>query len=131
MSHADDPRAAALEIGERLTQAPSERLVDIAFARELNAQLGLAQAIGWADLAHTLCLAERGVIPRDPAGALVAALLELHAAPPSFAPSPEYGDLYTNREAWLAAAHAGGWLARRRAGAPRGADDGLSSAALR
>ena len=116
MSHADDPRAAALEIGARLTQAPSERLADIAFARELNAQLGLAQAISWADLAHTLCLAERGVIPRDPAGALVAALLELHAAPPSFAPSPEYGDLYTNREAWLAArTPAAGWFGVARA----------------
>jgi argininosuccinate lyase len=116
MSHADDPRAAALEIGARLTQAPSERLTDIAFARELNAQLGLAKAISWVDLAHTLCLAERGVIPRDPAGALVAALLELHAVPPSFAPSPEYGDLYTNREAWLAArTPAAGWFGVARA----------------
>jgi len=109
MNRGDDPRG-------RLMQAPSKRLADIAFARELNAQLGLTEAIGWADLAHTLCLVEQGVIPHDPARALVAALLELHAAPPSFAPSPAHGDLYTNREAWLAArTPAIGWLGAARA----------------
>jgi argininosuccinate lyase len=81
-----------LEIGERLTEAPSDRLADIAFARELKAQLGLTHVIGWVDLAHTMCLAEQGVIPRDNARALIAALLELHAAPLSFAPTAEYGD---------------------------------------
>ena len=109
-------RAAVLEVGERLTEAPSERLADIAFARELKAQLGLTSAIGWVDLAHTMCLAEQGVIPRDSARALIAALLELHAAPSSFAPTAAYGDLYTNREAWLAARTAAvGWLGVARA----------------
>jgi argininosuccinate lyase len=82
----------------------------------LKAQLGLTHVIGWADLAHTMCLAEQGVIPRDNARALIAALLELHAAPLSFAPTAEYGDLYTNREAWLAArTPAVGWLGVARA----------------
>lgn len=110
------PRDAVLEIGERLTEAPSERLADIAFVRELKAQLGLTHAIGWVDIAHTMCLAEQGVIPRDNARALIAALLELHAAPSSFAPTAAYGDLYTNREAWLAACTpAVGWLGVARA----------------
>ena len=105
-----------LEIGERLTEAPSDRLADIAFARELKAQLGLTHAIGWVDIAHTMCLAEQGVIPRESARALIAALLELHAAPSSFAPAAEYGDLYTNREAWLATrTPAVGWLGVARA----------------
>ena len=56
-------RDAVLAVGERLTEAPSDRLADIAFARELKAQLGLTRVIGWVDLAHTLCLAEQGVIP--------------------------------------------------------------------
>ena len=127
----DIPRAAVLEIGERLTEAPSERLTDIAFARELQAQQGLTQAIGWVDLAHTMTLAEQGIIPRDSARALIAALLALHTAPSSFSPTAGYGDLYTNREAWLAERTAGGRLAGRRAGPARGADDGLSSGALR
>ena len=46
-SHPDVSSAAVLEIGERLTEAPSERLADMAFARELKAQMGLTDAIGW------------------------------------------------------------------------------------
>ena len=41
--------AAVLEIGERLTEAPSRLLTDIAFSRELQAQQGLTRAIGWVD----------------------------------------------------------------------------------
>jgi argininosuccinate lyase len=105
-----------LEIGERLTEEPSERLASIAFAHELDAQKGLTHAIGWVDLAHTLCLAKQGVIPDDKARALVAALLELHAAPASFAPRAHFGDLYTNREAWLRErTSAAGWLGVARA----------------
>ncbi|WP_051952578.1 lyase family protein [Methylocapsa aurea] len=112
----DIARAAVLEVGERLTEAPSKRLTDIAFSRELQAQKGLVTTIGWVDLAHTMTLAERGVIPRDSARALVAALLALHEARASFAPAAEYGDLYTNREAWLAErTEAVGWLGVARA----------------
>ena len=112
----DLTRAGVLEVGERLTEGPSKRLTDIAFSRELQAQQGLASAIGWVDLAHTMTLAERGVIPRDSARALVAALLALDEAPASFAPAAEYGDLYTNREAWLAErTEAVGWLGVARA----------------
>jgi argininosuccinate lyase len=108
--------AAVLEVGVRLTEAPSPHLAEVAFGRELKAQLGLAAAIGWVDLAHTLTLAERAVIPRSDAGALIAALLALDETPESFAPSAEYGDLYTNREAWLGMrTGAVGWLGVARA----------------
>jgi len=108
--------AAVLEVGGRLTEAPSQRLADVAFARELKAQLGLAAAIGRVDLAHTLTLAERAIIPRHAASALIGALLALDEAPQSFAPSAEYGDLYTNREAWLGMrTGAVGWLGVARA----------------
>jgi argininosuccinate lyase len=99
MNH--DARVAALEIGERLLQEPSERLVNTAFASELTAQTGLVRAVGWVDLAHTLRLARDGVIPAPAARELVAALLDLQVTPESFAPRAEFGDLYTNREAWL------------------------------
>jgi acyl CoA:acetate/3-ketoacid CoA transferase beta subunit len=79
--------------------APSRCLTDIAFSRELQAQQGLTRSIGWVDLAHTMTLAERGIIPRDSARALIAALLALDKAPSSFSPTGGYGDLYTNREA--------------------------------
>ena len=108
--------AAVLEIGERVAEAPSRCLTDIAFRSELRAQLGLSSAINWVDLAHTLTLAEQGIIPRDSARTLIAALLVLHEAPASFAPAADYGDLYTNREAWLAqSTEAAGWLGVARA----------------
>jgi argininosuccinate lyase len=110
-----DTRASVLELGERLSQAPSAQLVASAFACELQAQLGLAEMVGWVDLAHTLCLAEAGSIPRNAARHLIGALLDLQAAP-DFAPKPEYGDLYTNREAWIAdRTEAVGWLGVARA----------------
>ncbi len=115
MSGTPDPRAAALEIGERLTRAPSARLTETAFAHELKAQLGLAGEIGWVDIAHTLTLAETGVIPPAPGRELVRALLQL-AASPDFSPVPENGDLYTNREVWLMQkTAAAGWLGVARA----------------
>lgn len=108
--------AAVLEVGERLTDVPSRSLTDIAFSSELRAQLGLAQSISWVDLAHTLTLAERGVIPVDAARSLIAALLALHEADASFTPAAAFGDLYTNREAWLAErTQAAGWLGVARA----------------
>ena len=57
----DVSRDAVLDIGERLTEAPSDRLTNIAFARELKAQLGLTHAIGWVgSRAHDVpCRARR------------------------------------------------------------------------
>ncbi|WP_424360720.1 argininosuccinate lyase [Methylocystis parvus] len=111
----ENTRAAVLEIGERLSQPPSARLVAQAFGAELDAQLDLSEMVGWADLAHTLCLAETGVIPDRASRDLIAALLELRETA-DFKPSAEFGDLYTNREAWLAhKTPAVGWLGVARA----------------
>jgi argininosuccinate lyase len=108
--------ARVLEIGGRLRHGPSERLVQAVFRKELEAQLGLFDALSRADLAHTLMLVEAGVIPSEPGRELLAALLELHARPLDFQPDPARGDLYTNREAWLAArTSATGWLGAGRA----------------
>lgn len=110
------PNANVLQIGERLVEAPSRELTRVAFASELQAQLGLTEAISWADLAHVLCLAKSGLIPVGDARALAAALLELSNAASTFAPSAESGDLYTNREAWLMQrTQAAGWLGMARA----------------
>src|SRR5258708_20661528 len=69
-----------------------------------------------ADLAHTIMLIEAGVIPTADGAALLSALLALHEFPRDFTPIPESGDLYTNREAWLAArTPAVGWLGAGRA----------------
>jgi len=108
--------ANVLQIGERLVEAPSPELTRVAFATELQARLGLKEAIGLADLAHVLCLAKSGLIPLADARPLAAALLELSDAQASFAPSAESGDLYTNREAWLMQrTSAGGWFGMARA----------------
>lgn len=110
-----DKRAEVLELGERLSQPPSTRLVDLAFGEELAAQRGLAEMVGWVDLAHTLCLSEADVIPRAAGRELISALMELQRAA-DFDPRPEFGDLYTNREAWLAQRTPSvGWLGVARA----------------
>jgi argininosuccinate lyase len=63
-----------------------------------------------------MTLTERGIIPRESARALVATLLALDEARASFAPAADCGDLYTNREAWLAErTEAVGWLGVARA----------------
>lgn len=115
-----DPAAQALEVGGRLREGPSERLVGIVFRRELEDQLELFDAMGQVDLAHTLMLREAGVIPETAAAELLAALLRLQERPPDFRPEPRNGDLYTNREVWLtgqtgAAVWLGAGRARREA----------------
>ncbi len=105
-----------LSVGSRLAAGPAPELVQTAFARELADQIPLFEGMSLADLAHTIMLIEGGVIPLEAGQDLLAALLALHAAPPDFSPDPALGDLYTNREAWLAArTPATGWLGAGRA----------------
>lgn len=107
---------SVLGVGSRLTGGPAPELVQTAFARELADQMPLFEGMSLADLAHTVMLIEGGVIPPQAGRELLAALLALHAAPPDFTPDPARGDLYTNREAWLAARTAAtGWLGAGRA----------------
>jgi argininosuccinate lyase len=107
---------AVLGVGGRLASGPAPELVATAFAHELATQLPLFDGMSQADLAHTVALLEAGVIPAAAGRALLAALLALHQHPPDFTPDPALGDLYTNREAWLAArTPATGWLGAGRA----------------
>ena len=75
---------SVLEIGGRLAEAPSRRLVGSAFAEEVSGQRELFGPLCLVDLAHCVTLHEQGVIPTDAARVLVAALLDLReTAPPS------------------------------------------------
>jgi argininosuccinate lyase len=108
--------SSVLGVGSRLATGPAAELVQTAFARELADQLALFRGMSLADMAHTVMLIEAGVIPLAEGAALLNALLALHEYPPDFNPTPESGDLYTNREAWLAArTTAVGWLGAGRA----------------
>lgn len=105
-----------LEIGTRLKTAPSERLINSVFAAELSHQAHLFEAMGLVDIAHTLCAIELHTIPEIEGYQLLAQLLELQKKPESFVMSPDRGDMYTNREAWLAErTDATGWLGAGRA----------------
>lgn len=107
---------SVLGVGSRLASGPTETLVRTAFARELADQLALFTGMSLADLAHTIMLIEAEVLPTSMGASLLSALLMLHSSPADFTPSPMLGDLYTNREAWLAThTPAVGWLGAGRA----------------
>jgi argininosuccinate lyase len=111
-----DQTDRALEVGGRLGTRPSELLIETAFRKELEAQAGLFDAMGLADLAHTLVMMEAGIVPAESGRKLLAALLQLQQRPGDFALDPARGDLYTNREAWLADhTEAASWLGAGRA----------------
>jgi argininosuccinate lyase len=110
------PEDLALEVGGRLERGPSERLVQSAFSQELESQAELFEAMGLADLAHTLVMMEAGIVPPKAGRELIGALLRLQERPADFVANPAGGDLYTNREAWLnAKTDASVWLGAGRA----------------
>ncbi len=105
-----------LEVGARIEHGPSDLLIRTAFAKELDDQAQLFEAISLVDLAHTLVMTEAGIVPREAGQDLIAALLKLHERPADFVLDPARGDLYTNREAWLATqTGASTWLGAGRA----------------
>ena len=105
-----------LDIGVRIANRPAQSMVEAAFAGELEAERALAPEMGLADLAHTIMSIEAGIVPAAPGRTLLRALLELHDQPRLLALDPRLGDLYTNREAWLAdRTEAAGWLGAGRA----------------
>lgn len=57
------PAESVLEIGSRLSEAPSQRLVASAFAEEIAGQSELFGPLGLVDLAHCITLNEQGVFP--------------------------------------------------------------------
>ena len=106
----------SLEIGGRLSAGPSQLLINSAFSEELNRQLHLMNELGIVDLSHTLSAMELGVIPTDPGRELLRVLRDLKNEPEDFIPDPAYGDLYTNREAWIVErTQAAVWLGAGRA----------------
>lgn len=106
----------ALEIGSRLKSPPSDVMIESAFTSELSHQVHLFEAIGLADIAHTLIAIELGTIRKAQGQLLLAQLLALQTKPDSFEMTPDRGDIYTNREAWLAErTEAVGWLGAGRA----------------
>jgi argininosuccinate lyase len=105
-----------LEIGTRLKSPPSARMIESAFTAELSHQMQLFEAIGLVDIAHTLATIELGTIPKSQGHLLLAQLLALQTKPESFVMTPARGDIYTNREAWLAErTESVGWLGAGRA----------------
>ncbi len=105
-----------LEIGTRLKIAPSERMISSVFGAELRHQAHLFETMGLADIAHTLIAIELNTIPKTAGYQLLAQLLELQKKPDSFEITPSRGDIYTNREAWLAErTDMVGWLGAGRA----------------
>jgi len=105
-----------LEIGSRLKAPPSDKLINSVFAAELSQQAHLFEAMGLADIAQTLIAIELRTIPKTEGYQLLAQLLELQKRPESFAMTAARGDIYTNREAWLAErTPATGWLGAGRA----------------
>lgn len=119
MATPEQPKAIpdrVLEIGARLKTAPSDMLINFVFAPELSHQAHLFEAMGLTDIAHTLCAIELHTIPKTEGYQLLAQLLELQKKPETFVMSPARGDIYTNREAWLAEqTDAVGWLGAGRA----------------
>ncbi|MBF8281402.1 MAG: argininosuccinate lyase [Anaerolineales bacterium] len=101
----------------RLSEPPADDLVHTAYARETGDAAILYEGISLADMAHVVGLMEANVIPPEAGGELIAALLEMHPAPPlDFALDPARGDLYSNREAYLRMlTRAVGWLSAGRA----------------
>jgi argininosuccinate lyase len=101
----------------RLTDPPARVLIDTAFAREVGDSGILYFGMSLADLAHVLELIEIRVVKPEIGGELLAALLELHPAPPlDFGLDPARGDLFSNREAYLRMLGApAGWLSAGRA----------------
>src|SRR6185437_1485149 len=100
-------------------EGPAPELIAAGFALE-NADAPLLHAgLNLADLAHTLDLTARGVVPPQAARDLLGVLLEATAIPAEEFPyDPAYGEPYNCRERWFTqriGAEAG-WL---HAGRPR------------
>lgn len=106
----------ALEIGARIKRGPSSCLIASAFQAELDAQRPLFDALSRVDLAHTLVMSENGIIPSEASRDLIEAIERLRRYPDDFHLDAANGDLYTNREAWLAGqTKAVAWLGAGRA----------------
>src|SRR3989442_10437912 len=100
-------------------EGPARELVGAGFALEIADAPLLHGGLNLADMAHVLALAERGIIPPDPARRLLQVLLQVHALPAAEFPyDPNYGEAYNCRERFFSdeLGSDAGWL---HAGRPR------------
>lgn len=83
----------------RLAMPPAISLVETAFAYEVKDGPLLYHAMSLADISYTIALVEEDLIPKNQAGELLSALLELHEiSVGNFNFDPVNGDVYSNRE---------------------------------
>ncbi len=91
-----------LGVGARLDHGPAQALAASAFARELAAAPYLLEGLSYADLAHVALLHHERVIPSDVAVTVLQVLLDLHTAADDVPLDPALGDVYSNRDVWVA-----------------------------
>jgi argininosuccinate lyase len=102
----------------RLKKTAAVELVQTANRLEIAYAAALYKGLSLADLAHTVMLAEAGIIPRPAAAELLKILLQVHDIPcDNFHFDPAVGDAYKNREHYILTLtpEAGGWLRTGRA----------------
>lgn len=88
------------ERNERLTEPPSDLMLDMTFGFEIETYSSLWRWLSVADMAHVKCLSMAGVLDGDMATRLLGKLHSSHIEPmPPL--KPALGDLYSNREVWL------------------------------
>ncbi|MFF5207278.1 lyase family protein [Streptosporangium sp. NPDC000396] len=96
-----------------MTGGPAEELVAAGYAWEMADVPWLHDALGLADLAHGVELADRGILPDRVRGPLLGALLDLAAMPAeAVGYDPRHGEPYMSRERHLLAriGDDAGWL---------------------
>ena len=92
----------ALGAGDRLASGPDDALAKAAFAAELEAAPYLHADMSRADIAHTLSLADAGVVDVATARHLISALRRLGRRPAAdLVWDPRVGDIYNNRDVIL------------------------------
>jgi argininosuccinate lyase len=100
-------------------EPPAPELVEAGFAFEIAEAPLFHRPMGLADLAHALVLREAGIVPPEPAGRLIAVLLDAYEQPAEQFPyDPDFGEIYNCRERYFAERLGpdAGWL---HAGRPR------------
>jgi argininosuccinate lyase len=112
-----------LGLGGRLTEGPSEEMIEAGFGLESADAPILHDGLAVADLAHALVLVEAGYVTGPDARRLLSALLEMREIPVDLFPyDPRLGDAWNSRYAELTRLVGGlaGWLTvgrpRREAG---------------
>ena len=105
--------------GGRLESPAAPELVDSAYAFDCSDADVRLKGISYADIAHSMMLIKKGIVPENEGKTLISGLLKLHEIDPKDFPiRPELGDVYNSREAHLREliGAAGGW---QHAGKPR------------